>query len=96
MFSPETAEIFGNDAVDLARFHIRHHALEIQSVEVRFTSTVIYKLGYHMKSVISCVLPQDSVLRFDGNTVAIIFIITTESHIECGVVKLFHKLSFFA
>lgn len=37
-----------------------------------------------------CALLQNGALGFDTHAVAIVFIVTAETHIECGIVRLFY------
>ena len=81
MFTPETAEVFGYDAVDLAKLHIVHHSLEIRSFKVRPTPAVVDILVDNVELIFFCELSENGSLRFDGYAVAVIFIVAAESHI---------------
>ena len=37
-----------------------------------------------------CVLLQNGALCLDAHAVSIVFVVTAETHIKCGIVRLFH------
>ena len=69
---------------------ILHHPLKRGSVEVRAAPAVVDVFVKDDESMIFCVLAENGPLCFDGNTVAVIAVVLTESHIERGIVWLFH------
>lgn len=81
MFTTETAEVFGYNAVDLTKLYIFHHSLEIRSFKISPTPAVIDVLVHNVELVFFCELSENGSLCFDGYAVAIIFIVATEPHI---------------
>ena len=90
MLTSETAEVFDDDAVDPARVDVVHHPLECGSLEIRTGVTVVDILGAVSEAVFICIFLKDHALGLDGNTVAVGFVVTAETHIKCGIVWLFH------
>ena len=90
MFTAKAAEVFGNNAVDLSGLHIIHHPLKAGTLKVRSAPSVIDIFAIHRKTMFLCVLLQNGALGLDTHAVAIVFVVTAETHIECGIVRLFH------
>ena len=88
----ESGKIFRHDAVDLPGIHVFHHPLEGGSVEVGAAPAVVNVFIDHVQPIITRVCSQDGPLRLDGNAVAEILIVLAQSHIECGIVRLFHQI----
>ena len=90
VFTAKATEIFGNNAVDLSGLHIIHHPLKAGTLEICSAPSVIDIFAIHRKAMFLCVLLQNSALGLDTHAVAIVFVVTAETHIECGIVRLFH------
>lgn len=76
--------------VDLSGLHIIHHPLKTGTLKVRSAPSVIDIFAIHRKTMFLCVLLQNGALGLDTHAVAIVFVVTAETHIECGIVRLFH------
>ena len=75
VFSAKTAEVFGDDAVDLTGVHILHHSLETRSFKISPAPTVVDVLKGIGKAVFLCVILQYGTLRFNADAVPIGLII---------------------
>ena len=87
VLTSEAAEVFGHDAVDFPGLHIIHHPLKAGTLEVRSTPSVIDIFAIHRKAMFLCVLLQNGALGLDTHAVAIVFVVTAETHIECCVIN---------
>ena len=90
VFTAKATEVFGNDAVDLSGLHIIHHPLKAGTLKICSAPSVIDIFAIHRKAMFLCVLLQNGALGLDTHAVAIVFVVTAETHIECGIVRLFH------
>ena len=81
MLPPEAAQILCGDAVDLAGLHIVHHPLKIRTLEIRPAPSVIHIFAYDVQAVLAGILPEDGALRFNAHAVAVVFVITAQSHV---------------
>ena len=90
VFTAKATEVFGNDAVDLSGLHIIHHPLKAGTLKICSAPSVIDIFAIHRKTMFLCILLQNSALGLDTHAVAIVFVVTAETHIECGIVRLFH------
>ena len=101
VFTAKTTQILGDNAVDFAGFHILHHLLKSRTLKVGAAPSIIHILGKNLQAMFDGILSKNGTLCFNADAVAVILIITAETHIQCsviyfGVAGLFHSLSSFA
>ena len=87
VLAPEAAEVFRNDAVDLAGIHICHHSFERWALEVRSAPAVVDILIHNVQAVFGGIFAQNCSLCLNAHAVAVALIVTAEAHIHCCVVN---------
>ena len=86
MFSPKAGQVFGDDAVHDAVFHIAHHPLKTRAVEVCAGPSIVDVFIDDIETVFLRVRAEKRALRFDADAISIGFIIPAQAHVKSGIV----------